>query len=786
MSKLVVFNLGKGSLQDGFPFVSARLESDKEIMQFTGSLPPATELIDRYCYWQQLYGLLYKARSIRKIKPQFQLIKEDDDELFIDESSVNCVSDRDFLEAGEQLQNKLDRWLDFEDFRPIERQLRKQLAPFDEILLIIQTEDPELRKLPWHIWQFFKDYTRAEVALSPLNFASRKKVENSCHKVRILAILGDSTGIDIQADKKLLKQLPDTEIVFLVEPTRQTLDEQLWDKKGWDILFFAGHSTMDANSDRLGQIYINKSESLTIPQLKNALNKAIAQGLQLAIFNSCEGLGLAEQLSDLNIPQVIVMREPVPDKVAQEFLKSFLTLFSESQPFYLAVREARERLQGMEGQFPGASWLPVIFQNPAEVPSTWQQLRDKISSTITVTQSASSVRVKLSVVLIVSLAVTTAILGLRWLGILQTWELKTFDDLMKRLPAESADKRIAIVGVDEEDINRYGYPLPDEILAKLLNKLQHYRPTVIGLDIFRDRSLKTNKNLVFVCAGSNLNNSIAPPTQISKQQVGFIDLYSDKSHTRGEDDTIRRYLLSRSPNPISAPSRCTTPYSFALQLTYKYLKAKGIPVETVEDNWKFGNVVAKRLETRSGGYQNLDPRGNQLLISYRNTRQIAQEITIREVLEANNELNPTWFQDRVVLIGMTAPSIPDTHDTLYGEIRGLYIHAHVISQLLSAVDENRPLLWWLPQWGDALWVLGWSFMGGMIVWRWQTLLVQGVAVSIAIAVLYGSCWFILIQGGWMPLIPSILALAIAPGSLKLYHFLTSQSLIIKSSNSNQN
>jgi hypothetical protein len=105
--------------------------------------------------------------------------------------------------------------------------------------------------------------------------------------------------------------------------------------------------------------------------------------LKLAIFNSCDGLGLANELADLQIPQAIVMREPVPDRVAQKFLQHFLKYFSKGESFYLAVRQAREKLQGMEGEFPCASWLPVIFQNPAEKSLIWPrsgmtQLRTKI------------------------------------------------------------------------------------------------------------------------------------------------------------------------------------------------------------------------------------------------------------------------------------------------------------------------------------------------------------------------------------------------------------------------
>lgn len=104
-------------------------------------------------------------------------------------------------------------------------------------------------------------------------------------------------------------------------------------------------------------------------------------GLQVAIFNSCQGLGLARDLADLHLPVTIVMREPVRNRVAQEFLKYFLTAYArDRKTLYLAVREARERLQGLEKKFPGASWLPVIYQNIAARPPTWNELQENLSA----------------------------------------------------------------------------------------------------------------------------------------------------------------------------------------------------------------------------------------------------------------------------------------------------------------------------------------------------------------------------------------------------------------------
>lgn len=87
------------------------------------------------------------------------------------------------------------------------------------------------------------------------------------------------------------------------------------------------------------------------------------------------GMGLAFALEQLHIPLLIVMREPVSNRVAQEFFKQFLEAFAlEQLPFCQAFRQARRKLQGLEDDFPGASWLPVMCQNPATEPPTWVQL----------------------------------------------------------------------------------------------------------------------------------------------------------------------------------------------------------------------------------------------------------------------------------------------------------------------------------------------------------------------------------------------------------------------------
>ncbi len=149
---------------------------------------------------------------------------------------------------------------------------------------------------------FFERYSKAEAALSAPVYEQAGQVKSASGRVRILAILGNSSGINIQADRALLEQLPQATVNFLAEPSRRELTDQFW-RQCWDILFFAGHSSTHVDTDT-GWIELNSTERLSIAQLKYALRKGVERGLKIAIFNSCDGLGLAQNLSDLRIPKL--------------------------------------------------------------------------------------------------------------------------------------------------------------------------------------------------------------------------------------------------------------------------------------------------------------------------------------------------------------------------------------------------------------------------------------------------------------------------------------------------
>ncbi len=836
MGKLVVLKFGEGSFESGFP-VTLQIGEEQDqaaqsavnlgavnpgsvnpasqsfayrpVAEVNGRLPSAAELLQYYRHWQATYRRLGHQMRLEAPKAQITNISVIDD----------CQS------AALALSDRFNRWLRSETFRPIREKWLEQLSPLDSIRLILQTDDPLIQRLPWHSWELSDRYTRSELALSLPIYEHIPTPPTQKTKLNILAILGNSEGIDVQADRHLLEQLPYANVHFLVEPARQQLTEQLW-AQSWDILFFAGHSSsagsrtsnpalgmrdqglLNGNSlstdppaalpaAEVGKIYVNATDSLTIHQLRYGLRKAVERGLKLAIFNSCDGLGLARNLADLQIPQMIVMREPVPDRVAQEFLKSFLAAFSTGEPFYQAVRQARERLQGLEDLFPCATWLPIICQNPAALPPTWSgmlgagmlgagMLGNTIASPpIVFPPIASPRRVRswlkpLSKVLAVTLLITALVSGGRYAGWFQSAELRAFDHLMSVRPAESSYSRIVIVTIDKVEREKYGQntangriSLSDRNLSTLLTQLDQYQPRAIGLDLYRDfatapemtQQFRQNAHLVTVCKARYMKgDSIPPPPDTVGDRVGFSDFSTDP------DGGLRRHLLAMTPNLIDPQAPCSAQQAFNLRLVSQYLQVQGIALAGNSDSQlRFGKTVLPRLQPRTSGYQPADDGGYQLLLHYRATRNAATQVSLTDVLSGS--LNPNLVRDRIVLIGRTDDPKDFWNTPIDSQMPGILAHAHMISQLLSAVLDGRSLLWVWSLGQEMLWIGSWTLAGALLALLLRSPLRLGLAIAFTCSVLYGCCWLVLLSSGWIPLVPAMAGLLLAAAAAAVWRSL---------------
>lgn len=376
---------------------------------------------------------------------------------------------------------------------------------------------------------------------------------------------------------------------------------------------------------------------------------------------------------------------------------------------------------------------------------------------------------------IATLATTTLLLGIRQLGWLEPLELAAYDQITRLQPAQPPDPRLLVVGITETDLQTLQRPTPsDATLAEAIAKLQQASPRVIGLDLHRDLPQEPGRaallqqlqkpNVVSITKlGTSPASRIPPPPGISPDQIGFSDLAVDP------DNVVRRNLMFGSTEQ-------ETLLSFSLRLSLNYLAAQGVKLPekpAVPGVFQIGSVLFPPLAPTSGGYQNADANGYQVMLRYRSPDTLARQVTLTEVLQ--NQVPPEWVKDKMVLIGTVAPSGKDLFYTPFSasertdhQMPGVVVHGQQASQILSTVLDGQSLIWYLPDWGEALWIVGWALLGSGLAWVIRHPLVLGLGGVAALGVLGGTTVLVFTQQGWLPVAAPSIALLLSTTGVALY------------------
>ncbi|MEH2358444.1 CHASE2 domain-containing protein [Nostoc sp.] len=373
----------------------------------------------------------------------------------------------------------------------------------------------------------------------------------------------------------------------------------------------------------------------------------------------------------------------------------------------------------------------------------------------------------LQTILVTSVGVTAFIWGVRELKWLQPWELRVYDQMLRSRPAQPPDRRILLVKITDEDLKREKWTLSDRRINQLLKKIESYQPRIVGLYLFQPEDnnlaayLQNQDNIISTCLFSSLGrDEIPPPPNFTIDNVGFSDVVTDNEN----DQILRRSLLFAN----STDKKCTTSFAFGALIAINYLEKQGIEYQfTKKGEFQLGKTLFPRLEANSGSYQHLDANGYQILLNYRDPNSLADQVTLSQVL--SGQVNPNLVKDRLVIIGTTAANLPPGgFYTPYSALPdqparmpALFIHAQIASQLISTVLDGRSLIWYWPDWVELIWVWGWSLLGSILAWRWRNPLLLLVVGATALLGLVLICVALFLQAGWVPLIPSALALVIS-------------------------
>lgn len=376
------------------------------------------------------------------------------------------------------------------------------------------------------------------------------------------------------------------------------------------------------------------------------------------------------------------------------------------------------------------------------------------------------------------------IVGLAQLGLFQAKEIKTFDLLTQLTTShqrhqinQSAENlaaaRVIVVGITEDDIRAHKqWPLSDQIIARLLARLQAHSPKVIGLDIYRDFPLEPGtqalakqleqENVVTILKLDDLGREeVASPLKVPAQRIGFSDFVVDP------DGVIRRnfmFAVSDEGNQL---------YSLALRLVGQFVVDQGLAITAEGDALTIGDTLIPGITSRAGGYQTIDAAGYQTLMRYFSPGDAPLQLSLTQVL--SGDFDPAWIGGKVVLIGTTAPSGKDLFYTPFSAVQkdsplssGVSIHAEMTRQLLSAVLDRRSLISVWPQWGEFIWIGLWGLTGGLIVWRFTHPGAVAIAAIISLAGFSAITGLLFMQAVWVPFVAPIAAFGLTGAVLVVY------------------
>lgn len=375
---------------------------------------------------------------------------------------------------------------------------------------------------------------------------------------------------------------------------------------------------------------------------------------------------------------------------------------------------------------------------------------------------------------------------------------------------DAKDDRIAIVGMTEADLVKYGFPLSDEYLLKLLQTINAQEPSSIGLDLYRDlpeprirvgtpfeaedqkrfakfcEDLRAIKTLVVL----ERMGVVKPPPAFAEvpDQVSANNLPKDYA----VDGVYRRaplFVNRYSEAKLGAVSAVVDALhllgfsfdftqqrmSFSLALVCPYLDQHNIPYSLDPDPsappggdhtlLRLGKVTFPRLTDNAGPYVDAKIQDYEYMAEFRgphshrvmdrsrnddaqNGLNTPYDYSFGEVLEG--KLPAGTLKGKIVFVATVMPSIKDSNPTpIHENLRGVEYHAMLVNQLLDAAINGRaPLRWWSDGW-ELVWIAGCTLAGGLMGLWLRSPLKLVPALALTLGGIYFGAWYEYQQGMWI-------------------------------------
>jgi adenylate cyclase len=378
-----------------------------------------------------------------------------------------------------------------------------------------------------------------------------------------------------------------------------------------------------------------------------------------------------------------------------------------------------------------------------------------------------------AVCLLIALGVSAVVLTARLSGVLIPLELGLHDRLLRLRPIPAgAPDRVVLIRIREEEIARYGHPLPDATLARAMKRILAAEPRALGIDLYRDQPvgsgaedlasvLRADPRVVVIEQLPDKGGpGTRPPGYLNgSDQVGFSDLPLDP------DGVVRRTFL------FLWDDGDTMHVSFALRLALLYLRPQGIALVAKDASGQaFGLGLATMLPFQTGdaAYVAVDDRGYQILRDERRGPASFTAFGLDDLLEGR--IPAEALRDRVVIVGTTAPSVKDSFLTPFSQesegrrtAYGIELHARALDQLLRQALDGDPTLWAPRPPLQAAAVVALAILGAALGLGARSIrLVWTIALAV-LMLLLAAAWAALGRSAWLPVLPPGLGFVAATG-----------------------
>ena len=416
--------------------------------------------------------------------------------------------------------------------------------------------------------------------------------------------------------------------------------------------------------------------------------------------------------------------------------------------------------------------MTTVAGQPSEPESRWLAARSGIARLLRNATLRALVGAQL---------VAVGAIVVRSYGWFQPLELLVYDTLRTTWARQMPRDRIVLVGMTETDIRRWRYPLDDELLADLLERLASWHPRLIGVDIYRDvpvppgsdrlaAVLKNHPEIVWAFklaeGAARVHPGIPPPGPlVDSNRIALTDVAVDSGAV------ARRGLVFADDGIKNYPG-------LGMALAQGYLARAGIRLEAGPgDTLRLGKALIAPLDQERGPYTWLDSGGYQVLLEYYGG---AQPFPRRNVADIMDNDRSALVADRVVLVGDMLESVKDFFATPFSTgfgtaepIYGFEVHAHLADQLIEQALTGMPPLEGLPRSYENGWIWGWAVAGAILGLMIRSPLAMVTHSGIGVAGIAGIVHVAFGRALLLPFLPAALAWLGAAGLTNQLMYFTS-------------